>query len=95
MSEEPKPPIRYGAFDANGVPQGFWPDDVFPPKENGSRNDKIPATAVVVTEEQYWQLLENQPNSRFIDGAVVIDEPLDSHLSSWGPTTLDTLGGTY
>jgi hypothetical protein len=65
------PPNRfYGVFDAQGAPQGFYNNDIYPPKEDGSRNDAIPAAAVEITEAQWTELLAGQPFTRFVGGAV-------------------------
>ncbi|MGI8395686.1 hypothetical protein ACRYWZ_04855 [Agrobacterium deltaense] len=60
----------YAKFDQNGFPLGFWISEACSnPKEI------IPADAVVITEEQHLELLENSGGRKFIDGEVVIHEP--------------------
>src|SRR5262245_32304826 len=75
MSDEPIIINYYGIFDAQGVPQGFWASDIWPPQSNGDLNAAIPVGAMEITYDQWQQLLNNQPFSRFIDGAVVILDP--------------------
>lgn len=64
----------YGVFDAQGAPQGFFVDDVYPPKEDGTRNDAIPAAATEITETEWQALLSGQPFTRYVNGEVVVDE---------------------
>jgi len=60
----------YGVFDAEGKPQGFYVDDVYPPDEDGNRNAAIPAAAVEITEAVWTEMLEGQPFTRYLNGAV-------------------------
>lgn len=76
----------YGLFDAEGAPQGFWPDDIYLPADDGTRNAAIPADAIVVTEEQ-WKTLVTYPNARLIDGAIVMVEVVPDPPN---PTVHDT-----
>jgi len=69
----PQPPAkRFGKFDAEGAPLAFYCDDIW---DGSNERLTIPADAIPLTEVQYRQLLNNQPNSRFIDGEVVMLEP--------------------
>jgi hypothetical protein len=60
----------YGKFDADGFPLGFWVSEACSNPE-----EVIPADAVVITEEQHLELLENSGGRKYIDGEVVIYEP--------------------
>lgn len=65
----------YAVFDDKNVPKGFWNNDIYPDKEDGSRNDKIPLDAVEISYETWLALLDNQPRSRYIGGRVVVVDP--------------------
>jgi len=68
--------IFYGRFDPEGKPLGFWVDDIYPLQENGSRNAAIPADAVEIPEQVWSDLLANQAQARYVEGAVThIDPP--------------------
>lgn len=69
--ETPPPKKYYGRFTAEGMVQGFWNDDVYPSNKDGSRNDRIPADAVEITEAVWQDLLRNPGTSKYVDGAVV------------------------
>ena len=60
----------YSKFDDNGFPLGFWIA-----KACSNPEEVIPADAVVITEEQHLEFLENAGGRKFIDGEVVIVEP--------------------
>jgi hypothetical protein len=62
----------YGVFDAAGVPQGYYADDIYLPKPDGSRNEAIPAAAVEITEADWNTLLAHNPFARYADGTVTI-----------------------
>lgn len=58
--------IKYwGLFDRNGVPQGFYNDDIFPEGKG------VPSDAVEVTEDQ-WKTFINNQNKRW-NGTDVVD----------------------
>ncbi len=52
----------YGRFKEDGSINGFYDDKI---------NFVIPEDAVVITEEQWQELLNNQDTRRFINGEVV------------------------
>jgi hypothetical protein len=65
----------YGVFDPDGAPKGFYPDDIFPPKEDGSRNDAIPAAGIEITEVAWLALLADPATARYVNGQVVYIVP--------------------
>lgn len=65
----------YGVFDAQGAPQAFYADDIYPPQEDGTRNAAIPASAVEISESNWRALFGNPETARYIDGKVVYVEP--------------------
>ena len=79
---------RFGVFDAEGTPVAFYSDDVW---DGSHERLTIPADAVPLTEVQYRELINNQPNARFIDGAVIIVKSMGTQSSDWGPTMSDVL----
>ena len=84
----------YGVFDAEGRATAFYNTDIFPPQADGSRNDKIPAAAVEITEEQ-WRTLVSDQTTRFVDGEIVhidVPTPMPSSQYSWGPTLVEIVG---
>ena len=60
----------YGKFDADGFPLGFWI-----PEACSNPEEVIPADAIVITEAQHLEFLENAGGRKFIDGVVVVFEP--------------------
>jgi hypothetical protein len=72
MTEQPKK--FYGVFDTQGAPQAFYVDDLYLPKEDGSRNDAIPAAAVEISEATWTAMVANHL-ARFVNGAVTYIEP--------------------
>lgn len=82
----------YGLFDANGTPNGYWDDRIFPPQPNGDRNAAIPAAAVEITEAEWQELLSN-PQARFVDGDIVYAKPpIGSSQYSWGSSFVEVIG---
>jgi len=66
----------YGVFDAQGVSQAFYVDDIYLSQEDGTRNAAIPAAAVEITEAAWTELLADQHTARYVNGAVThIDPP--------------------
>lgn len=60
----------YAKFDDLGFPIGFWiPEACSDPKA------VIPTDAVVITEEQHLEFLENSGGRRYVDGEVVVVDP--------------------
>ena len=53
--------MRYAIFDQSGKPTAFYEED-FP---------SIPQDAVVITDEQWSELLSDQRLKRFVDGQVI------------------------
>jgi len=65
--------IKYFAvFDGDGRPQGFYPDDIF---VGGKSNQAVPQAAIEIGEDDYRQLIANQPLARFVNHQVTIDPP--------------------
>lgn len=60
----------YAKFDDNGFAVGFWVAAACSDPEA-----VIPTDAVVITEEQHLEFLENAGGRKFIDGEVVVVEP--------------------
>ncbi|WP_236772017.1 hypothetical protein G6K87_05635 [Agrobacterium tumefaciens] len=60
----------YAKFDDNGFPVGFWISEACSNPE-----EVIPSDAVVITEAQHLEFLENAGGRKFIDGEVVVVEP--------------------
>jgi hypothetical protein len=84
---DPTPPKMYGVFDQYGRSLGFYPDDIYPPTEDGARNAGIPTDAVEISIEDWQTYLSNQPFAAYIDGAVVIGEtPVVSALAETPPS---------
>lgn len=48
----------FARFDANGLPLGFWNNDVFPDQDDGERNAAVPSDAVVISQVQHLDFLE-------------------------------------
>ena len=83
----PEPIKYYGLFTVDGKAQGFWNSDLFPPKEDGSRNDKIPPEAVEITEAQWREIVPNQMTVRFANGEITYPlsaQPLGQAEYNWG-----------
>lgn len=94
IGPDPAEPKIYGLFDANGTPKGYWNDVIFPSNPDGSRNDKIPPEAVVITSEHHQELLSNQ-TARYIDGEVTYPlsaKPLGSAEYDWGEPLVTVVG---
>lgn len=60
----------YAIFDASGLPQGFWSDDVYPPGTDGSVNPAIPAAALTITDAQRAEFLAHPGLRQWVNGAV-------------------------
>lgn len=60
----------YAKFDDNGFAVGFWVAAACSDPEA-----VIPTDAVVITEEQHLEFLENAGGHKFIDGEVIVVEP--------------------
>ncbi|MEH0295860.1 hypothetical protein V6R98_27100 [Agrobacterium sp. CCNWLW71] len=60
----------FAKFDDMGFPVGFWI-----PEACSNPEEVIPADAIVITEAQHLEFLENAGGRKFIDGEVVIFEP--------------------
>lgn len=58
---------KYGVFDTDGKPEGFWADDVY-------SADQIPKAAIPITDEQ-WQTLLSRCDATW-DGEKVIVPPM-------------------
>jgi hypothetical protein len=54
--------MKYGVFE-DGFPKGFYSDEL--------HGDNIPPEAIEITDEQWFELINNQGMRRFIDGQVV------------------------
>ena len=86
MNEDAARVKMYGMFDQYGRALGFYPDDIYPPNEDGSRNEKIPADAVEITLEQWQELLAKQPFAAYVDGEVkVLSAPVPTALVEMEP----------
>ena len=78
--------IMYGVFESDGRPLAFYPTDIYPPQEDGSLNEKIPAGAVHVSGHDWQMLISNQPLARYVNGTVVFgEEPPPSALVEMAP----------
>ncbi len=62
----------YAKFDEMGFPIGFWI-----PEACSDPEAVIPTDAIVITEAQHLELLENSGGRRFVDGELVVVEPSD------------------
>jgi hypothetical protein len=86
MTEDAARVKMYGTFDQYGRALGFYPDDIYLPQEDGSRNAKIPADAVEITLEQWQELLAKQPFAAYVDGEVkVLSAPVQTALVEMEP----------
>ncbi|WP_425639916.1 hypothetical protein [Agrobacterium radiobacter] len=60
----------YAKFDDNGFPLGFWIEEAYDKPE-----EIVPTDAIVITEAQHLEFIENAGGRRYLDGEVVIVEP--------------------
>ena len=69
--------MKFALFDASGMPQGFYADDVQGPRllDDGTPNPAYPDGVVEITDEQWLDLISNQGARRWVDGTVVAFEP--------------------
>ena len=89
MNEDAARVKMYGTFDQYGRALGFYPDDIYLPHEDGSRNAKIPADAVEITLEQWQELLAKQPFAAYVDGEVnILARRCRPRWSRWSPRSL-------
>lgn len=61
----------YALFTSEGLPQGFWADDIWEPQADGSRHSAIPTEAVKITGAQHFEFISNQGRRQW-DGAAVV-----------------------
>jgi hypothetical protein len=54
--------MKYTTLDTNGLPTGFYSDDI---------HDNIPKGAIAITDEQWLECINNQGARKFINGALV------------------------
>ncbi|WP_262568879.1 hypothetical protein [Agrobacterium tumefaciens] len=66
----------YAKFDEMGFPLGFWIAEACSDPEA-----VIPTDAVVITEEQHLEFLENSGGRRYVDGEVVVVDPIAAPAS--------------
>lgn len=59
----------YAKFDDNGFPLGFWIEEAYDKPE-----EIVPTDAIVITEAQHLEFIENAGGRRFIGGEVVVFE---------------------
>lgn len=72
----------YATFDDDGFPTGFWNDEVFPNRTDGSQHPSIPSTAICITPHQWQEFIDNAGLRKWEDGRVVPFTPAP------GPTTV-------
>jgi hypothetical protein len=54
--------MKYTTLDTTGIPTAFYSDDI---------NDSIPTEAIVITDEQWLECINNSGQRCFKDGALV------------------------
>jgi hypothetical protein len=64
----------YGAFEPDGKPKGFYPDDIYAPQADGKRNPTIPASAVEISEAT-WKVLFSNSLARYNNGVITYIDP--------------------
>jgi hypothetical protein len=85
---------HYAVFDAAGKAQAFYNSAVYPPQEDGSRNEMIPVDAVEITAQQFT-ILSTDPTARYVDGDIVHllpPAPMPGSQYDWGPTLGQVIG---
>lgn len=63
-------------FDNDGFPLGFWIAEACSNPE-----EVIPSDAVAITEVQHLEFLENSGGRRYVDGEVVVVDPITAPAS--------------
>jgi hypothetical protein len=77
--------MKYAILDANGLPMAFYSDDI---------HENIPVDAIEITDEQWFECINNQGARQFVNGELVkllTKAPTQEQLIQEAKSTVYTL----